>query len=82
MTSIFMVHSVVAIDGVGKVKRDLDRDENSSRKKDSQENRTFSDILQHEVEEMQTDLHTCRTVTYGMDRKLHRFEYLTREYHY
>lgn len=80
MQSIFMVHSVLAIDGVGKLTRDLNRDENSSGKKESQESQAFSDILRQEVEEMRTDLHNYSTVTYGMDRKLHRFEYLTREY--
>ena len=77
-----MVHSVVAINGVRKVTRDLYKDENSSQKREVEENRSFSDILQQEVDERRTDSLNCHTVTYGMDRKLHSFEYLAREYRY
>ncbi len=77
-----MVHSVAAINGVRKVTRDLYRDENSSQKSEMEENKSFSDILQQEVDERRTDSLNCRTVTYGMDRKLHSFEYLAREYRY
>lgn len=77
-----MVHSVVAIDGIRKVSRDLYKDDSSSQKRETEENRTFSDILQQEVDERRTDSLNCRTVTYGMDRKLHSFEYLAREYRY
>lgn len=83
MSSIFMVHSVLAIEGVAKVKRDFDREERFFEKKEAHVSKTFSEILQQELQEkedVQMDLHSCQTVTYGMDRKLHRFEYLTREY--
>ena len=80
MSSIFMVHSVLAIEGVAKVKRNFDREERFFEKKETQGSKTFSEILQQEKEDVQMDLHSCQTVTYGMDRKLHRFEYLTREY--
>lgn len=82
MSSIFMVHSVLAIDGVRKVTRDQERDEHSSRQREQDTSQTFSEILQQEVDERRTDSLNCRTVTYGMDKKLHRFEYLTREYRY
>ena len=77
-----MVHSVVAIDGIRKVTRDLYKDDSSSQKRETEENRTFSDVLQQEVDSRRTDSLSCRTVTYGMDRKLHSFEYLAREYRY
>ena len=82
MTSIFMVHSVVAINGVRKVTRDLYKDENSSQKSETEKSRTFSDILQQEVDVRRKDSLDCRTVTYGMDKRLHSFEYLAREYRY
>lgn len=77
-----MVHSVLAIDGTRKVTRDLYRDESSSQKRETEDGRTFSEILQQEVDERRMDSLNCRTVTYGMDRKLHSFEYLAREYRY
>lgn len=78
-----MVHSVLAVESVGKVTRDLGREEKLfDRKTQVNTNTTFSQILEREVEERRTDSINCRTLTYGNDRMLHRFEYRAREYHY
>lgn len=77
-----MVHSVVAINGVRKVTRDLYRDDDSSQKRKAEESKSFSDVLQKEVDIRRTDSLNCHTVTYGMDKRLHSFEYLAREYRY
>ncbi len=78
-----MVHSVLAVEGVGKVTRDLGREEKFfERKAQSATGTTFSQVLEREVEERRTDSINCRTLTYGNDRMLHRFEYRAREYHY
>ena len=83
MTSIFIVHSVLAVAETGRVTRDLVREErNFSKQGNSDNTLSFSDILQREVEEQRTDSIDCRTTTYGMDRRLHHFQYQAREYHY
>ena len=83
MTSIFMVHSVLAVSETGRVTRDLGREErNFSKTNHTNNTLSFSDILQKEVEEQRTDSIDCRTTTYGMDRRLHHFQYQAREYHY
>ncbi len=81
MSNMFMVHSILSINGVGKVTRDLGRDGNSSDKREqNNNNNSFSEILKQEVEGVRKDNVKCRTITYGMDGKVHHFEYLTREY--
>ena len=83
MTSIFMVHSVLAVSETGRVTRELGKEEkNFAKKGKAEHSASFSEILQQEVEEWRTDSINCRTTTYGMDRRLHHFEYRAREYHY
>lgn len=83
MTSIFIVHSVLAVHETGRVTRDLGREErNFSKQADKDNTLSFSDVLQREVEEQRTDSIDCRTTTYGTDRRLHHFQYQAREYHY
>lgn len=82
MADIFMVHSVLAVGGVRKVTRDLGREDNSSDKREQENSRLFADVLQQEVDEMRMDSLNCQTVTYGIDRKIHHFEYRAREYRY
>ena len=82
MTSIFIVHSVLAVSETRKVTREHNQQEQASSHGNAQSNVSFSQILQKEVEEQRTDSINCRTVTYGMDRRLHHFDYRAREYHY
>lgn len=80
MTSIFMVHSVLA---TGKMRYvGYGRAEEDSGYANEKKDLSFSRILQKELEERRTDSLNCRTVTYGMDRRLHSFDYRAREYHY
>ena len=80
MLDMFMVHSIVSIDGVGKLTRDLGREQNPSDKKDQNGNNSFSEILQQEVDVVRKDVLNCRTITYGIDGRIRHFEYLAREY--
>jgi hypothetical protein len=64
------------------VTRERNQQEKSSDRDTTQNNNSFSQILQREVEEQRTDSINCRTVTYGMDMRLHHFDYRAREYHY
>ena len=82
MTSIFIVHSVIAVPETRKVTREHYQQEQPSAHGRTQNNNSFSQILQQEVEERRTDSINCRTVTYGMDSRLHHFDYRAREYHY
>ena len=82
MTSIFIVHSVLAVSETRKVTREHDGQQQSSSHGCTQSNNSFSQILQQEVEERRMDSINCRTVTYGTDRRLHHFDYRAREYHY
>ena len=82
ITNIFVVHSILAVSRVGAVSRELAREENNGSKKEKEGNRTFSDVLQKEVDRVGTDSLDCHTVTYGVDGKIYHYEYLRREYGY
>ena len=82
MTSIFIVHSVLAVGETRKVTREHYQQEKTLGHGTVQGNNSFSQILQQEMEEQRTDSIDCRTTTYGMDRRLHHFQYQAREYHY
>ena len=83
MNSIFMVHSVISVSTVGKVTRDLNRDENSHGKRENADSeKPFAQILETEVGNRRKESFSCHNVTYGMDRRLHSFDYRAREYHY
>ena len=76
-----MVHSVLAVSTVGKLKREDNRSGNSSTKKNEAKAKDlFSQILEAEVAGQKATPMTCKTVTYGQDSKIHTFEYQTREY--
>ncbi len=80
MTDMFVIHSILSINGVGKVTRDLGRDQNSSDKREQNNSNSFSEILKQEVEGVRKDALNCRAITYGMDGRIRHFEYLAREY--
>ncbi|MBQ8592394.1 MAG: hypothetical protein IJ485_06595 [Lachnospiraceae bacterium] len=83
LNGIFMVHSVMAVSTVGKVKRDLNREEHIYTGQDkANTDKSFSQILEREVGQRRTDSLNCQNVTYGMDRQLHYFNYRAREYNY
>jgi len=78
-----MVQSVLAVANVGKVNRDMDRDNGSSSGRNGSESgTTFSKVLQKEVEERKANSLGFKTTTYGADRRIHSFEYQPREYYY
>lgn len=76
-----MVHSVMAVSTVDKLKSDANNTADSHSHGRQQES-LFAQILNQTVEEQQTAPRECHTVTYGQDCKLRTFEYQQREYHY
>lgn len=76
-----MVHSVVAVSSVDKVKRDAHKAVDAHSQKKQQES-AFSQILEQTVEEQRTIPMECHTLTYGQDSRLHTFQYQMREYNY
>lgn len=79
-TSIFMVHSVSAVETAKKASRDSDGSSGGYTGSDKSTH-SFSKILEAEINEKQAPAE-CRTVTYGNDLKLRTFLYQTREYQY
>ena len=75
-----MVYSVSAVSTTGKVSREHGRGGNSQGREAQTEKTGFSEILKQEVEEKRKETVNCRTLVYGRDSRLHRFEYLAREY--
>lgn len=75
-----MIHSVTAVSTTGRIGYGHDRGKDSSDREKQADGRSFSKILQQEVEDRQTDSVHCKTVTYGRDRRIHPFEYYVREY--
>ena len=75
-----MVHSVLAVSAIDKVKRDVHK-ENGSPK---QSNSLFARVLEQTEKEMKNkeNIQDCYTVTYGQDSKMNEFRYQMREYHY
>ena len=76
-----MVHSVLAVPSVGKVKREF-RNMPDEQHNETEKNSSFSSILKEKLNEQKSAPRTCHTVTYGNDCMLHMFQYQTREYHY
>lgn len=77
-----MVSSIMAVPMVSKVKREQERFYGHNHEEAASE-RTFSEVLR-EATEQQTDKAPteCYITTYGRNRQLQHFMYLTREYHY
>ncbi|MGN1148913.1 MAG: hypothetical protein ACI4TB_10840 [Lachnospiraceae bacterium] len=77
-----MVQSVLAVPTARKVKHDFERKGRYFlKKKHSDTESQFSQALEQEVGELQAKSLNCHTLTYGDDRKVHRFDYQVREYH-
>uniref|UniRef100_UPI0040569CBC hypothetical protein n=1 Tax=Agathobacter sp. TaxID=2021311 RepID=UPI0040569CBC len=81
MTGIFMVNSVSAVSKANKVRRDFGYNQNLYQKEPKKTNASFAEVLQKEAESVRTESNSCYSVTYGMDRQLHFFDYQTREYY-
>lgn len=78
-----MVNSVMAVSATGKIKRDNERSRATLNEKNKEHSKgLFSEFLKQEVEEQKEAPHSCSTVMYGQDSRLHTFEYQKREYHY
>lgn len=76
-----MVHSVMAISTLDKLKRDDNSMANHSKGK--QKGSLFAQMLNHECEEQQKAAPMeCHVVTYGQDCMLRNFLYQQREYRY
>lgn len=76
-----MVHSILAVSTVGKLKRENNKSGNSAiREKEAKAKKLFSQILETEVADQKAISVTCKNVTYGQDSRIHTFEYRTREY--
>lgn len=82
MSDIFIVHSILAVSRIGAVTRELVKEETIYSKKEQSNNSSFSSVLQQEIDHVGKDALNCHTVTYGVDRKIHHYEYLRREYKY
>ena len=65
-----MVHSVVAVPSVGKIKRER-----------RTPNGTFAQVLERAKEETKESPMSCVTTTYGRDSRMRTFFYQPREYH-
>lgn len=78
-----MVHSVMAIPKVGKLKRD-NRGSSYSDAKNESSGKLFASILEETANAHKTESapRACRTILYDRESRLQNFNYLTREYHY
>ena len=78
-----MVHSVMAIPKVGKLKRD-DQKSSYSDAKNKSSSKLFASILEETANAHQTESapRACQTTLYDRESRLQNFNYLTREYHY
>ncbi len=79
-TSIFMVHSVSAVETTKKASRDGGGSPGGY-SGNGKSTHSFSRILEAEMNEHKAPTE-CHTVTYGNDRRLRTFLYQTREYQY
>lgn len=76
-----MVHSVVAVPSVGKVKREHCTPAYAGNMGNSS-NGTFAQVLERAKEETKESPMSCVTTTYGRDSKMRTFFYQPREYHF
>lgn len=78
-----MVHSVMAVPTVGKLKRD-DHESSHSGTENKESNKLFAAILEETVRTHKSESAPTayQTTFYDRERRLHDFHYLTREYHY
>ena len=77
-----MVHSIVAVPMVGKLRRDQEQSGGSPSKEDQKE-KTFAQVLEAASEEQAVIApRECRTVTYGRNSQIQYFLYRTKEYRY
>lgn len=76
-----MVPSVVAVVGVGKVKRDQ---QNSSYSDTTNQNSggSFAQVLEKVTDEKRDASIDCQTTTYGRDSLIRTFYYQSRAYHF
>lgn len=75
-----MVHSVVAVPSVGKIKRER-RTPSYTGNMESLSNGTFAQVLERAKEETKEAPMSCVTTTYGRDSRMRTFFYQPREYH-
>lgn len=78
-----MVHSVMAVPKVGKLKRDNRNSSYSDTNKESS-SKLFASILEETANAHKTEPapRACQTTLYDRESRLQNFNYLTREYHY
>ena len=76
-----MVHSVMAVSKVNKVRNDLCQNGRTFQEEQHKQNTSFSAILQKEVENVRTQSSHCDFMTYGMDKQIHFLDYQPRKYY-
>lgn len=76
-----MVHSVVAVPMIGKVKRD-NQNTSYSDSGNHSSNGSFARVLEAAKNEVQDSAMDCHTTTYGRDSQIRTFFYQPREYHF
>ncbi len=75
-----MVHSVVAVPSIGKIKRER-RSPVYTGTMENSSNGTFAQVLERAKEETKESPMNCITTTYGRDSRMRTFLYQPREYH-
>lgn len=76
-----MVHSVMAVPTVRRIRRD-ERHPAHSGAKNKDSNKLFETILEEASCQPESAPGTCRTTLYDRESRLQNFCYLKREYHY
>lgn len=76
-----MVHSVVAVPAIGKVKRD-NQNASYSESRNQNSNGSFAKVLENATNETRDSAMDCHTTTYGADSQIRTFFYQPREYHF
>ena len=76
-----MVHSVVAVPTIGKVKRDH-QNTSYSDSGNQNSNGSFAKVLEAAESEHCSSVMDCHTTTYGRDSQIRTFFYQPREYHF